>query len=103
MPVKVTPKSAHNQILPYATGDEALHLKVKPLPDAGKANAAVIALLAEVLKLPKRRVTLASGHQSRYKQLAIQTDPQHPPEALLIQLADVLGCPVAQCFSGDEA
>ncbi len=44
------------------------------MPDRGKANAAVIALLAKALGLPRSALTLASGDTSRFKTIAIAGD-----------------------------
>ena len=42
-----------------------------PAPEHGKANAAVIALLAETLALPPGGVSIVSGHASRDKTVAL--------------------------------
>ncbi len=45
------------------------HFKVwvKAPPDEGKANLAVVKVLAEFLDVPKSSLTLASGHKSKQK------------------------------------
>ena len=48
-----------------------LRLRVTAVPDKGKANAAVIALLATALDIPKSAIELVSGETSRIKLLAI--------------------------------
>ena len=40
--------------------------------EAGKANAAVVTLLAGVLELPRRRISLTSGLSSRDKVVALE-------------------------------
>jgi uncharacterized protein YggU (UPF0235/DUF167 family) len=52
-----------------------LRIRVKAVPDKGKANAAVIALLARALGVPKAAVTLVSGDTARLKSVAIAGDP----------------------------
>jgi uncharacterized protein YggU (UPF0235/DUF167 family) len=52
-----------------------LRIRVKAVPDKGKANAAVIALLAKALGVPKAAVTLVSGDTARLKTVAIAGDP----------------------------
>lgn len=42
-------------------------VRVAAPPEDGRANAAVCVLLAEALALPKRAVTVVSGHSSRDK------------------------------------
>jgi uncharacterized protein YggU (UPF0235/DUF167 family) len=45
----------------------AWKVRVAAPPEDGRANAAVCALLAELLELPRSAVTLVSGHGSREK------------------------------------
>ena len=52
-------------------------LRVAAPPEGGKANAAVVRLLADVLGVPARDVAIVSGHASRDKTVAltgIETD-----------------------------
>ena len=42
-------------------------VRVAAPPEDGRANAAVCALLAEMLALPRHSVTIVSGHASRDK------------------------------------
>jgi uncharacterized protein YggU (UPF0235/DUF167 family) len=46
---------------------EAWKLRVAPAPERGKANDAVLALLAETLAIPLTSVSLVSGGSSRDK------------------------------------
>ncbi len=57
-----------------AEGEVRLAVKVAAPPDKGKANAAIAALLAKALGLPKSAFTLASGDASRLKTLEIRTE-----------------------------
>lgn len=52
-------------------GTAVLRIRVSAVPDKGKANAAVIALLAKLLGLPKSALSLSSGETSRFKTIAI--------------------------------
>jgi uncharacterized protein (TIGR00251 family) len=67
--VKVVPNSSRTQIV-GPLGD-ALKIKVAPPPEDGKANAAVLAALAEALQLPATAITLATGHSRPLKTLHI--------------------------------
>jgi uncharacterized protein len=49
----------------------ALKLAVSAPPEDGKANAAVLALLAGVLGLHARQLSLLSGHASRDKRVLV--------------------------------
>ena len=68
--VRVTPKSGRDEIsglVATATGQVALALKVTAIPDKGKANQAVIEVLAKSLHISKSSFRLASGETSRDK------------------------------------
>jgi uncharacterized protein (TIGR00251 family) len=58
-----------------ADGRTRLRLKVTAPPEDGKANAAVVALLAKALGLPKRDLALVRGETARDKTLAIDGEP----------------------------
>ena len=77
--VKVTPKASSDRIRGW--DGAVLKVAVTAVPEDGKANKAVIALLAKTLKLPKSAIDIASGETSRTKILLIDGD-----EALLAQL-----------------
>jgi uncharacterized protein (TIGR00251 family) len=48
-----------------------LTVRTRAKPVEGQANAAVVALLADALDLPKSRVTLEKGEKSRQKRVAL--------------------------------
>ncbi|WEK04258.1 MAG: DUF167 family protein [Candidatus Devosia phytovorans] len=76
--LRVTPNAGHNAIEGVETRDDgsaALRIRVAAVPDKGKANAAVIALLAKQLDLPKSALALTSGETSRFKTIAVSGDP----------------------------
>jgi uncharacterized protein (TIGR00251 family) len=90
LPVKVTPKGGRDCVLPFAPADIAVKLKVSSPPEDGKANAAVITLLADVLKLQKSRLKIVQGEKSRQKRIAISETTLTEVESLLIRLAQAL-------------
>lgn len=47
-------------------------MRVRARPVEGQANAALIALLAGALDLPRSRVTLEAGDQARIKRLRLE-------------------------------
>lgn len=53
------------------THGEALKIRLAAPPVDGKANAALIAYVAETLGVPKSRVELVAGQTSRAKRLRI--------------------------------
>jgi len=46
---------------------ESLKIRVTANPEKGKANDAVVTLLADTLKIPKQDITLSSGASSPRK------------------------------------
>ena len=56
-------------------GAIVLKLRVTEPPEGGKANAALIKLLAKAWKLPKSALSLVAGHTDRRKTLAVEGDP----------------------------
>ncbi len=69
--VKVVPGSSRNQIVGWL-GD-ALKIKVMAPPEKGKANEAVINLLAEALGVSSDDIEVVSGHSSPPKIVAINS------------------------------
>ncbi len=63
----VQPRASKNQILGLHDGN--IKLAVTAPPADGKANRAVIALLASFFKIPKSAVTIKSGQQGRKKRI----------------------------------
>ncbi len=55
-------------------GRPVLKLRVAAAPTDGSANAAVVALLAKTLKLPKSAVRLVAGDTARLKRLEIDAE-----------------------------
>ncbi|MBZ4022775.1 hypothetical protein CKO11_09920 [Rhodobacter sp. TJ_12] len=62
--LRVTPKASRNQIV---AGEEGLRAYVTVVPENGKANAAVVKLLAKSLGVAKSRLTLIRGETARDK------------------------------------
>lgn len=71
--VRVTPKAASDalKIERLSDGTEILRVRVTVAPEDGRANKAVIALLAEALDVPKSALTLLRGEKSRTKTIGI--------------------------------
>tara|TARA_R110002020_G_scaffold266483_41_gene481549 strand:+ start:5170 stop:5433 length:264 start_codon:yes stop_codon:yes gene_type:complete len=57
-------------------GSEVLAVRVRAVPDKGKANKALETLLAGTFGLPKSAVELRSGHTARIKTVRMQGDPE---------------------------
>ena len=75
--LRVTPNAGLDRIDGLETRDDGatvLRVRVKAVPDKGKANAAVITLLAKALGVPKSAVALISGDTARQKTLHVAGD-----------------------------
>ncbi|MBX7201064.1 MAG: DUF167 family protein [Rhodospirillaceae bacterium] len=75
--LKVQPKSSRDAIEGVVETPDGLALKVAVTapPDKGKANAAVIALVAKAFGVPKTKVTVTLGETDRRKVLHIAGAP----------------------------
>lgn len=76
--MRLTPKASVNRIqglIADAGGGMALKASVTAVPEKGKANAALIKLLAKAWSLPKSSLTVISGVTDRNKVLHIAGDP----------------------------
>lgn len=74
--VRLTPKSACDAIEGVETlsdGTPVLKVRVRAVPEDGKANTALIALIAKALSVRKGDVSLAGGSTSRLKTIVIAT------------------------------
>ena len=86
--VHVTPKSRVNAVeATRGGGPSRIRVRVTAAPEDGKANDAVIALLAKEWKLPKRDLTIATGAAARRKVIHVAGDPS----ALLRRLREMIG------------
>lgn len=75
--LRVTPNAGRDSIDGPEIRDDGscvLRIRVKAVPDKGKANTAVIALLAKALSLPKSSLSVTSGDTARLKTIAIMGD-----------------------------
>jgi uncharacterized protein len=73
--VRLTPKGGRDAVEGWAeSSDGSVHLKarVRAVPEDGKANAALVALLAARLDVPKSAVRIASGATARLKKVEIK-------------------------------
>ncbi|MDP6663390.1 MAG: DUF167 domain-containing protein [SAR202 cluster bacterium] len=67
--VRVTPRVKRNAI--ELDDDGRIRVRVTAVPERGKANAAVVALIAKTLGLSKRSIAVVRGHTSRDKLIAV--------------------------------
>jgi hypothetical protein len=67
--VFVQPKASKNEIIGPHNG--ALKIKITAPPVDGKANAALVAFLSDVLDIPKRQIEILKGETGRNKSVRI--------------------------------
>ena len=87
--LRVTPNAGADRIDGTELRDDGtavLRVRVTAVPDKGKANAAVIGLLAKALGVSKSALTLVSGDTARLKTIEVAGDP-----AALAARIDALG------------
>ena len=75
--VQVQPRASRDEFAGVHAG--ALKVRLTSPPVDGKANAALIAFLAEAFGVAKRQVTLLKGDTGRAKQLRIRAPARFPP------------------------
>jgi len=76
--VRLTPRARDDRIVGVeidAHGRRVLKVAVSEPPVDGKANAALIALIAACFEVPRSAVTLVSGASARLKRVALVGDP----------------------------
>jgi uncharacterized protein YggU (UPF0235/DUF167 family) len=90
--VRLTPRASRETVegLTDTAEGPAIAIRVRATPEAGAANAALEALLADWLDVPKRSVTVVTGTKSRVKGVAIAGDPG----ALAARIAAELATPI---------
>ena len=74
--IKLTPKASSarvGDIRPDADGTDVLAVYVTAAPEDGKANEAMIRLLASHFDVAPSSVVIVRGHTSRHKLIEIQT------------------------------
>ncbi len=68
--IRLTPNSGRNAVDGMETGADGevfLKTRVTAVPEDGKANKALILLLADTLRLPKSSISILSGETARKK------------------------------------
>lgn len=66
----MVPRAARSGLA--GTRDGVLLVRLNAPPVEGAANAALVDLLAETLRVPKRAITIISGKRSRLKRVRIE-------------------------------
>jgi uncharacterized protein len=69
-------RDAIEGLRPQADGGMALRVAVRAAPEDGKANVAIIALLAREWRVPQRSLRLVSGSSDRRKNFLLAGEPE---------------------------
>ena len=88
--MRLTPRAKADRVLGVtatAEGKRVLKASVIAPPEDRRANEALLQLLAEVLRLPRRDLTIVAGAAGRRKTVSVAGDPQ--------DLSDRLGALIA--------
>jgi uncharacterized protein (TIGR00251 family) len=80
-----------NRVLVGADGSKVLTAMVTAPPQHGRANEALLQLLARAWHLPRRNLSIVAGAVSRHKTVHIAGDPQQLLERLAVQIAALPG------------
>lgn len=67
--IKVIPKAARNEVVGWENNE--LKIKIRAIPDKGKANNALIQFLSEVCNVGSSQIKIISGEISRHKRVKI--------------------------------
>ena len=73
--VRLTPNAGRNEVSGVgedADGKPHLKVRVTAIPEKGKANKALIALLSKSLRVPKGAISIVSGETNRVKTVEIE-------------------------------
>jgi uncharacterized protein YggU (UPF0235/DUF167 family) len=68
--VRLTPRGGRDTVEGWSVdsaGQQYLRVRVRAVPEDGKANAALVALLAKELDIPRASVTIVNGAKARLK------------------------------------
>lgn len=67
--IRVVPNASRDEVAGWM--GEELKVRVQAPPEGGRANKAVVKLLAQVTGLPKKQIAIVTGETSRNKKVEI--------------------------------
>ena len=88
--VRLTPKGGRDAldgVEVLGDGRPVLKARVRAVPEDGKANDALVKLIAKAAGVSNSAVTVSAGHTSRVKTLSISGDAEKLGAALVAALA----------------
>jgi uncharacterized protein (TIGR00251 family) len=93
LPVRLTPKSSRDEVVGAEDhgGEVVLKARVRAVPEAGRANAALETVIARWLGVPPSTVSVAQGGKSRLKQVAVAGDAEALSRLVAQRVAELSG------------
>jgi uncharacterized protein len=85
--LRVSPGASRSEVV--GRHGDAWKVRVAAAPEGGKANDALVELLATTFEVPRAGIEIASGHGSRDKSVVIQGVTDADVEARLARTAGV--------------
>lgn len=85
--VRAQPGASQNRIVGVvadADGTERLKVQVTAPPEDGKANAAIVKLLAKAMRVPKSACTVTGGQTSRNKTITVSGADERAVRSILL-------------------
>lgn len=94
MAIRLLPRARVDPLVAIASatdGRRVLKATVTAPPDAGRANEALLQLLARAWHIPRRDISIISGLTSRNKAVRVAGDPQRLIEKIAPEIARLPG------------
>ena len=89
--VRLSPRAKADRLLAVAAGGQAIRVSVAAPPKDGRANEALLRLLARTWHIPRRDLSIHSGAASRDKVVRIAGDSRRLAEKLAAALVGLPG------------
>lgn len=72
--IKVIPKSSKNEIVEImqdSEGEETIKIRIKAVPEKGKANKELIKFISKELAIPSENISILSGKNDQLKLIKV--------------------------------
>src|SRR6266403_2172079 len=92
--IRLAPRAKFDRLLGIAAaadGGRALKVAVTAPAERGRANEALLQLLARAWHLPRRDLSIATGSTSRNKAVRVAGDPRRLIDKITPKIADLPG------------
>ena len=88
LPVKIIVNAPQNQVLGYNARGE-LKIKIRALPEKGKANLELLDFLSKLFSLSKSDISIISGYSSEHKVLHLVGLEARQAQQTIQELLDI--------------